>query len=134
MKLEGRILDTNAVSYIMNGHTNAQAYRPHLEGRELSISFMSVAELCEGAYRRGWDARRVRRFEEELGKYIVIPNSAVLCQIWGQVRAQRRQQPIAVDDAWIAATALGLDCPLVTHNPGDIHGIAGLKIITECVA
>jgi hypothetical protein len=38
-----------------------------------------------------------------------------------------------VDDAWIAASAVAYDCPLVTHNPGDFGGIEDLKILTEKV-
>lgn len=129
--MEVRILDTNIVSYLMNGHTIAEAYRPHMVKCEMAISFMTVAELYEGAYRRGWDIKKFKELELELHKYVVIPHSTALCRIWGEIRAQRRQQPIAVDDAWIAAAALGLDCPLVTHNPGDFQGITGLKILTE---
>jgi len=42
-------------------------------------------------------------------------------------------QPIQVADAWIAATALALDVPLVTHNAVDFEGIEGLEILTERV-
>jgi tRNA(fMet)-specific endonuclease VapC len=132
--LEVRILDTNIVSYLMNGHTTAEAYRPHMEGCDIAISFMTVAELYEGAYRKGWDATRFARLERELQRYVVIPHSIALCRLWGEIRAGRRQQPIAVDDAWIAAAALGLDCPLITHNPSDFHSIPGLKIITKLKA
>ena len=34
-------------------------------------------------------------------------------------------------DAWIAATALHLDVPLVTHNKNDFLGVDGLTLITE---
>jgi predicted nucleic acid-binding protein len=36
-----------------------------------------------------------------------------------------------VADAWIAAVALQYGYDLVTHNPRDFQGIAGLTIITE---
>jgi predicted nucleic acid-binding protein len=44
---------------------------------------------------------------------------------------ERRHKPIAVADAWIAATALVHGYELVTHNAGDFHGIRGLSVITE---
>ncbi|MGH9782874.1 MAG: PIN domain-containing protein, partial [Terriglobia bacterium] len=45
------ILDTNIVSYLMRNHSLAQKYRRHLEGHTLAISFMTVGELYEGAFR-----------------------------------------------------------------------------------
>jgi len=51
--------------------------------------------------------------------------------MWGKIRSERRQQPISVDDAWIAATALTFQCPLITHNPKDFFGITGIIIIAE---
>jgi tRNA(fMet)-specific endonuclease VapC len=34
-------------------------------------------------------------------------------------------------DAWIAATALLYDVPLITHNRGDYLGVPGLRIISH---
>lgn len=125
------ILDTNIVSYIMNGHSLASSYFLHLKGRRLVISFMTVAELYEGSLHRKWGPARRLELDAIIETYAVLPHSIKQCRIWGLIREQRRRQPIAVDDAWIAAAALELDCPLVTHNPQDFQGIAGLKIITE---
>jgi len=125
------ILDTNIVSYLMKGHDCARAYRRHLEGKTLAVSFMTVAELYEGAYRAHWGSTRLERLEAEIGNYLVIPYSPRTCRAWGQIRAARKPRTIAVDDAWIAATAVAHECPLVTHNPKDFTGIAGLSVITE---
>lgn len=125
------ILDTNIVSYLMKGHPLARAYRRHLEGKTLAVSFMTVAELYEGAYRRRWDARKMTGLGQELRKYLVIPYSPKACRAWGRLRAARKSKTIAVDDAWIAATAVAFDCPLVTHNPNDFADIEGLCVITE---
>ena len=35
---------------------------------------------------------------------------------------------IEVADAWVAATALLYDAPLVTDNPGDYVGVAGIEL------
>lgn len=92
---------------------------------------MTVAELYEGAYSARWDTKKLALLEAQIRKYLIIPYSPLLCLTWGQIRAARKRQPIAVDDAWIAATALTYSIPLVTHNPVDFHGIEGLEIITE---
>src|SRR5438128_4320751 len=104
-----RLLDTNIVSYLFNGHTLAARYRPHLVGQTLAVCFMTVAELYEGAYRAGWGPRRLSRLESLLRTFVVVPFDMTLCQQWATIRAQRRRQPVGVADAWIAATALSLN-------------------------
>ncbi len=126
-----RVLDTNIVSYLLKNHTLAAAYRPHLEGHTLAVSFMTVAELFEGASRARWGKRRRAVLESALHSYLVIPSSPELCRRWGEVRYERRRQPISGEDAWIAATALVLGCPLITHNAADFQGVAGLTVISE---
>ena len=129
--MEAVVLDKNIVSYLMKGHTLAEQYRPDLEGKTLAISFMTVGELFEGAYRRNWSAAKMDELRQRLKSYIVIPYSPKISETWGRVRAERKSTTIAVDDAWIAATAVAHACPLITHNPNDFHGIADLKIITR---
>ncbi|MCE5229565.1 type II toxin-antitoxin system VapC family toxin [bacterium] len=129
--METLVLDTNIVSYLMRGHSFAERYRPHLIGKRLAVSFMTVAEMYEGAYRGGWDENKIAALEQELKKYLVIPYSAKIARSWGVIRAERRIQPISTDDAWIAAAAVAYNCPLVTHNPNDFRGISNLRIITE---
>lgn len=125
------ILDTNVVSFLMKGDTRAEAYRKYLEGKTLAISFMTVGELFEGAYRRGWSTDKINNLRQLIKSYVVIPFSPSVCETWGKIRADRKNQPIAGDDAWIAATAITHNCPLVTHNPNDFVDIAGLSVLTE---
>jgi tRNA(fMet)-specific endonuclease VapC len=115
----------------MKGHPLGARYQAHLAGHSLAVAFMTVAELYEGAWRAKWGTRRLTHLERILGRYTVFPADPDLCRRWGEVRAQRRSQPIGVADAWIAAAALQYGCDLVTHNPRDFQGIAGLTIITE---
>ena len=126
-----RVLDTNIVSYLLKDHTLAEVYRPHLEGHALAVSFMTVAELFEGAARARWGKRRRAILESALHTYVVIPSSPDLCRRWGDVRYERRRQPISGEDAWIAATALVLGSPLVTHNAADFQGIGRLVVLSE---
>ena len=123
------VLDTNIVSYLMRGHRLAALYRPHLDGHTLTISFMTVGELYEGAYRGGWGHRKLAKLRETIGTYVVIPFSIEVCREWGAIRCERRTRTIAVDDAWIAATARTHRLPLVTHNPGDFSEIEGLDLL-----
>ncbi len=94
-------------------------YRPLLKGHVLAISFMTVAELFQGAFRAGWGAKRIERLQGQIGSYLAIESSQAISRNWGEVRFLRRRQPISAEDAWIAATAVEYDCPLVTHNSSD---------------
>lgn len=125
------VLDTNVVSFLMKGHELADRYRPNLEGHTLAISFMTVGELYEGAYRDGWGETRLTRLEKLIRGYVVIPFSLEICRQWGAIRCERRARTIAVDDAWIAATARAYGSPLVTHNPRDFRDIEGLRVLAE---
>ncbi len=125
------LLDTNIVSYLMRGDPLARLYRPHLVNHSLAISFMTLAELYEGAFRGNWDAEKRRYLDGIHRLSVVIPSDRKLCSRWGEVRSMRSRQPISAEDAWIAATAIEYACPLVAHNSKDFHGIPGLTIITE---
>jgi tRNA(fMet)-specific endonuclease VapC len=124
------VLDTNVVSYFMKGGPLAEAYRGLLRGNDLAISFMTVAELYEGAYRAAWSTSKLVRLESVLSGYAIIPSSPAVCRAWARIREQRRSQPISVDDAWIAASALAWSAELATHNPRDFVGISALGVIT----
>ncbi len=125
------LLDTDVFSYLFKNHPLASVYRPLLGGHTLVISFMTVAELFQGASRAAWSDKRLERLEAQVGSYLVIHSRYQLCKKWGEVRSIRRHQPISPEDAWIAATALEYDCSLVTHNSADFHSIPGLQIITQ---
>jgi predicted nucleic acid-binding protein len=125
-----RLLDTNIVSFVMRQHSLAARYQPHLTGYTLAISFMSMAEMLEGAMLAGWGTRRMATLKTTLAGLLVLHSDPTVCHHWAEVRAQRRAQPISVADAWIAATALASGVELVTHNPADFQGITGLTVIT----
>ena len=63
---------------------------------------------------------------------VVMPYDRALCLWWAEAccSAQRNGYVVETADAWIAATALLHDIPLVTNNPDDFRGIDGLTILT----
>lgn len=126
------LLDTNIISFIFKKDDRAKSYEPHLKGKILTTSFMTVAELYQWAVVRNWGEQRKQRMETELKKYIVFPYDIDACRKWGEIRATcvKIGQPISVQDAWIAAIARQHNIPLATHNPGDFKNVADLEIIT----
>jgi predicted nucleic acid-binding protein len=96
-----------------------------------AISFMTVAELLEGAVVAGWGSSRRKALDGLLSQMLVLHSTDSVCRLFAEIRAQRRAQPIAVADALIAATALAFGIELVSHNSSDFRSIAGLTVITE---
>jgi predicted nucleic acid-binding protein len=127
------VVDSDVVSLIFKKDTRARLYQPHLVGRTLLISFMTLAELHAWAFQHRWGQTRRDRMTRHLGRYTVHHSDEFLCEVWADVddQARRHGRPIDCGDAWIAATALTLRVPLVTHNPSDYAGVRALTIITE---
>lgn len=127
------VVDTDVFSFIFDRDRRGELYRPHLEGRLVALSFQTVAELWSGALWAHWGSPRSQRLDAEIRRYVVIPYHEEMARIWGRVVAERRQigREIKAGDAWIAATALWADAPLLTHNHRDFTDISGLIVITE---
>ena len=130
--MPGVVVDTDVVSFVFKKDTRARLFHHHLVGQTLILSFMSVAELRQWALRRRWGPANRDRLERHLQAYQVYYADDGLCHLWAEVgdRARRHGRAIDVADAWIAATALALDVPLVTHNPVDYAGVDGLTVLS----
>ena len=48
------VLDTDVASFLFKGDTRAETYRPHLHGKTLALSFMTVTELYQWSLVRHW--------------------------------------------------------------------------------
>jgi tRNA(fMet)-specific endonuclease VapC len=127
------VVDTDVVSHFFKNDSRAESYRPHLAGKLLVISFMTVAELDVWALQSGWGAQRSSRLDAHLERYAIYHASRQLCRRWAQVTAdaRRKGRPIDCADAWIAATALIQGVPLVTHNVRHYAQVDGLVLLTE---
>ena len=126
------ILDTNIVSYLMKGGPLAEAYAPHVQGKLLAIAFITVGEMYFGAENKNWGERKRKELETTLHNFVVIPYDHEIARCYGRLMAERKRngQPIAPNDAWIAACATRHAVPLVTHNARDFVGITSLEVIT----
>jgi tRNA(fMet)-specific endonuclease VapC len=127
------LLDTNIISYIQKKHPLAQLYQPHLEGKILCMAAQSLAEIRYGMAKANWGEFRREQAELYLRSFSVIyPNDAI-CDVWAKTRATNRQkgQTMFDGDLWIAATALSLGIPLVTHNKKHFDFIKNLQLISE---
>jgi predicted nucleic acid-binding protein len=93
---------------------------------------MTLAELQWWTLNRRWGRRRRNELAAHLRQCQVYFADEDLCTWWAEAvrRASRSGRPIEPSDAWIAATALVLDIPLVTHNADDYAGVTGLRILS----
>lgn len=129
------IIDTDVVSYIFKGDTRGDLYEHHLKGSIASISFVTVAELDLWAVTHNWGEKRKSELALFLQRFAVIESNRQLCRMWAAVTDQVRRggRKIQPGDAWVAATALLYNVPLITHNADDFVGVAGLTVISESV-
>ena len=84
------------------------AFRRHIAGRLLGVSFMTLAELECWPLERLW-AELVRH----MAHYTVLPVNRELCRGWAEIsfNAKKQGKPIQAADAWIAASALYYQVP-----------------------
>jgi len=125
------IVDTDVVSFLFKNHYIGQLYDADVAGRAAGVSFMTVAEVERWALQYRWGSQRVHWLRLFIGRFTVVPSSPDLCRKWAEVMvaAQASGRRIETADAWIAATALLYDAPLVTHNGSDFLSVPGLKLI-----
>ena len=126
------IVDTDVVSMLFRGDTRALAYRPHITGKLLGISFMTLAELERWSLERNWGLGRRLELAQYLTNYTVLPVNRGLCVQWAEisVAAKKKGRPIQTADAWIAASALYYQVSLITHNQGDYAMVQGLTLLS----
>ena len=132
--VNGLVLDTDAASFLFNQDPiRASRYRAHTDGRTLYLPFVVIAELLFGAEIRGWGTERRLELEEFLQRHAMIQSDPDICASWATIRtqAQRQGRVIERQDAWVAAVAVSLNLPLVTHNARHFAGVPLLQIITE---
>lgn len=133
---EQRLVDTSVLSLIIKRDTRATLYVPHLVDRVGILSFITLAELYCWPEERHWSLRRRAELLRFLQPYAIVYPDDALCQLWALLMAGTRRsgRTLPFADSWIAATALQLDLPLVTHNPVDFQGTDGLIVISAASA
>ena len=127
------LLDTNILSYLYRQEPTADWYLPQFRGHSTVIAFQTLAEVRYGMVKANWGERRRQEHEKFMRPFRVIYPTESVCTAWAMAvhGARKAGRPIDPADAWIAATALALRCPLVTHNAADFAGVPNLTIITE---
>jgi predicted nucleic acid-binding protein len=128
------VVDTDVASFVFKWHPDfAPRYVSIVRGFELVLSFMTLAEMRQGALNANWGRRKCDLLEEYLGDFTVLHSGSHLCSMWAAIRDEsvRKGRPISSADAWIAATARVLAAPLVTNNPNDYRHLDDLQLVSS---
>jgi tRNA(fMet)-specific endonuclease VapC len=127
------VVDTDVVSFLFKNHPIGQLYDSDLVDQVALISFMTLAEIHRWAIQSNWGSQRLKWLDLHLKRFTIVPSSPELCQKWAAVTVTARAtgRRIECADAWIAATAVLYDVPLITHNRNDFLGVPGLRLISH---
>jgi len=108
-------------------------YGPAIQGNRTLLSFMTVAELEFGMLNRNWGEKKKKALREYRAKhYLECGVTSRICRCWAEAfwEAKSNGRVLNTADAWIAATAMALDVPLVTHNARHFNYLARVRLIT----
>jgi predicted nucleic acid-binding protein len=128
-----RVIDTDIFSFLLKKDTRAQIYRQHLDGHLLFLSFMTIAEVERWAMLHNWGQNKINILQQSLRRYVIKHSDIDICQTWALIMTESKRNGlnVSISDAWIAATAVSLQLPLVTNNAKDFVKISGLTVMTE---
>lgn len=120
------LLDTDVIVDVLRRHEPAvRALSMLLESHQLHICILTEMEIvsgCRNKQEASQAAQLMERFE------LIVPDATTMRTALDLLREYRFTFGISIPDAIIAATALGLDCPLVTRNLKHYRDIEALKL------
>jgi predicted nucleic acid-binding protein len=117
------VIDTGVFgAHLTPGSPLPALYAPLIDRRPAFISFQTVAELRFGALRRGWGEHRTRRLAASISRAEVVWPGPDLVEVYAALRVscESAGHPLGQRhhdaDRWIAASAIRLGVPLVSHD------------------
>lgn len=123
------MLDTNTCIYAMS---TAPAFEPRLPLRDCAISAVVLGELEFGVFRSQQVERNAVALTQWLAAVRVVDVNAEVGRRYGSIRASLTAsgKVIGPNDLWIAAHALSLGLPLISHNLREFRRVEGLSVET----
>ncbi len=111
-------LDTSVASLFLGPRAGTTEYARLTRGYDLILPIVTYAELEQGALIDGWGSSKRRRFQRFLKRVKLLPITETTANHWASLRFECRRRGIGNtdNDAWIAAVALEMDCPLVSND------------------
>ena len=111
-------LDTSVASLFLSTRADNSGYSEIAERYRLLLPTVAYGELEQGALIDGWGRTGRLRLQRFLDRVTLLPVTKSTAELWASLRFECRRRGIGntENDAWIAATALEMDCPLVSHD------------------
>ena len=126
------VLDTSVVSILFNEADDERFsfFQERVAGRPGLISFQTTEELLYWRNAGAWGKTRTMRLRRHIARYQIVWPDEDLVDLSARLRADLKRAGRTLDapDAWIAATALRLQCPLASDDR-DFRHIPGLRLI-----
>ena len=126
------LLDTNAVSILFKpDHTLYAQCASMVSGNQLFISFMTRAELALWPRQNHWGPKRAAELRKHMELFTTLLADEQTCIHWADTVSENRSagHPMTTADAWIAATAIQRDLPLVTADYRDFEHVRTLTLV-----
>ena len=124
------VLDSTVISFLMRDRGPAGYYRRAIAGLTPVLPFQAVEEAWFGAIRDNWGDRRRSELQSHIERFEIIWPNADMVRISARLCSERERagRRLTTADAWIAATAIMLNCPVASHDR-DFSGTRNLELI-----
>ena len=124
------VLDTDVASRLVRG-TVPLDHLATLRTGMAAITFVTVAEMFKGAFKAAWGPSRLGQLQSWLTTWPVLPYDPAVSRVWGRLIAdcEVAGNPVAANDAWIAACCIAAGVPLMTLNRKHFEVIPGLTLL-----
>ena len=108
-------------------------YKPHVTGKLVAISFITVGELLFGAVKKKWGATKRSDLLQRIRSAVVVPYDMKLCETYADLKTKLGEAGMVVadNDLWIASCAVRHGLPLISHNRAHFEHIPDLVLISE---
>ncbi len=123
------LLDTNVLIAMYKGNTTIRKAIMSANPSQCVVSDLTIGELLVGAY-KGGNRRQWEQVTETKRKFISIPLSADVIDLYAKIRAKLELQGVRLDsmDLLLGCTALYYGLTIITHNTKHFARIPDLKL------
>lgn len=124
------LIGTDWIVFYLRGREPYVSTLKRLQEEGLAVSGISVAELYEGVFRGQNPQTREEGLARFLAGVVVVDVNKDVAKIFGQLRAELRQQGLTVADLGllIGSTAVRYGLLLLTDNRRHYEKIPGLRL------
>lgn len=124
------LLDTDWAIEAIGGNVDLLNQLQMIAGGRISISWVTIAELYDGAYHSVFPNEQLKRIRQFTHRFpILLPNEQIAVEFAAlRVILKRQGKSLADFDLLIAATALHCDLTLLTFNRRHFERIPDLRL------